>query len=584
MKRVVWFVFAMAVLLILITPIYASTVKTSVLSHKAIKGDEDPSNMPYVPTGPGLIAQSPGDTAGMTHYDYQSNGSIGNRIAVDGVGTIDMIWMRSEPSYSSNNRAIWYNCWSGAWNFPGGGTSSSRRNRDGYCQLALNDQDQAYEVFHNTASQPNDSVWFGVDAFTCTGSFSFVKVPDRLSGKGYLWPYVARSGMGDIQVTMADSQANIFAYTRSTDAGAHWTALQVIDSISALTPIVVASPVSDKVCIVYTRDYNKTLVNGHTSDLMYLQSTDGRTWDFAGGKTNLTNYRTSHDSLACLYDIEAIYDYNDVLHFEWHATKRWSPNDTISYTTWLFHYNLGTSNLALLGMTDSLWLDTGVTAPFGNYAWHFHDMSLGVQQGTNNIFTVYTDYDTSDISETGYANGDVYMQASSDNGATWSERTNLTNSPTPGCVCGECDADDWPSLAEKVDNALHIEYINDKDAGAIPQSQGCDTDNPVLYLEVANPLSIDDNNQLPKNFTLNQNYPNPFNSSTSIDFELQKDSHVKLAVYDITGGLIQILSNSQLKAGQHSIIWKADGVPSGVYYYKLSTDRGSIAKKMTLLK
>jgi hypothetical protein len=416
------------------------------------------------------------------------------------------------------------------------------------------------------------------------GTFTFTKVPDRRSGRGYLWPYVARSGLGDIQVIMPDTQAIAFAYTRSTDNGATWSTIAFVDSITALSPIIVASPVSNKVCMVYTRDNPKARVR-NTSDVMYVLSTDGRTWDFVNGRINLSHYNTSQDSLACTYNVDAIFDYNDNLHFEWAARAFWY--DTSEYKTHLMHYNLGTTTLTEIALSDSSWLDPN-PAPdgrtFGNYAWHFHDMSLGVQPGTNNIYTVYADYDTSDISSTGWPNGEIYMQASSDGGATWSERTNLTNSQTPQCDCGDCDADDWPSLAEKVDNMLHIQYINDKDAGSIASTEGCDTDNPVLYLEVANPLGIDENNQIPKNFTLAQNYPNPFNSSTSIDFELKNASRVKLAVYDLTGGLIQVLNNSQLKAGQHSIIWKADGVPSGVYYYKLTTDRGSIAKKMTLLK
>jgi hypothetical protein len=581
MKKVVWFVFTMAVLLILIAPAYAGVSKTTIMNNQAIKGDEDPSNVPYIPTEPGLITQSPGDTAGMTHYDYQANGSVGQRIVVDGAGAVHMIWMRTEPSYASNNRAIWYNCWSnGSFSFPGGGTSASRKNRDGYCQLTLSSDNVAGEVFHNTAG--NDSVFFGLDAFSCLGTFTFTKVPDRVSSKVYLWPYVTRSGMGDYQVAMPESTANRFVYTRSTDNGITWTALQVVDSIAALTPIVVASPVSNKVCMVWTRDLPKALVT-HTTEVMYIQSADGRTWDFTNGKVNLTHYVGSHDSLAALYNVDAIYDYNDALHFEWYASAEWT--DTLSYLTHLFHYNLATQTLSQIALSDSVFINNAPdNRTFGNYSWHFHDISLGVQQGTSNIYTTYTDYDTADVSSGGYPNGDIYMHYSTDNGATWSQRTNLTNSQTPLCDCGDCDADDWPTLAEKVDNFLHIEYINDKDAGAIPQSEGCDTDNPVLYLEVANPVGINDGNQVPRNFTLAQNYPNPFNSATSIDFELQNDSHVKLAVYDLTGGLIQVLNNGQLKAGQHSIIWKADGIPSGVYYYKLTTDKGSIAKKMTLLK
>lgn len=586
MKRVVWFVLTMAVLLILTAPVYAGTVSNkTAINRQAIRGDEETPNVPYSPTEPGLIAQSPGDTAGTTHYDYQANGSVGNRIAVDGAGTTQMIWMKS-PGAIGGVRNIWFNCWSASgFSFPGG-TSGTRRTRDGYCQLTLNDQDEAVEVFHNTIGGLVESVFVGIDAFECLGTFSFSRVPNVVSPKQYVWPYIARSGMGDLQVVMPDTHAVVFAYTRSTNGGASWSTLQQVDSISALTPIIVASPVSNKVCMVWSRNVPKARIN-HTAEVMYLQSTDGRSWDFSGGKVNLTHYNTSSDSLAVLYNVDAIYDYNDNLHFEWHASPLWGAvgADSVNYLTHLFHYNLGTATLSEIATSDSVFYNVAPDGrTFGNYSWHFHDLSLAVQPGTNNIYTTYADYDTADISAGGWPNGDIYMHYSTDGGATWSDRVNLTNSQTPGCNCGECDADDWPSLAEKVDDHLHIEYINDKDAGSIASSEGCETNNPVLYLEVANPAGINDNNQLPKNFTLSQNYPNPFNSSTSIYFDLQKDSHVKLAVYDLTGALVQVLTNSQLKAGPHSITWKADGYPSGVYYYKLNTDRGSLSKKMTLLK
>jgi hypothetical protein len=82
------------------------------------------------------------------------------------------------------------------------------------------------------------------------------------------------------------------------------------------------------------------------------------------------------------------------------------------------------------------------------------------------------------------------MNYSADGGATWSEPENITNSPTPGCWPMECDSDHWPTLNEVVDDSLYITYINDKDAGGIPQSEGVDTENPVMYLAIPNPATV----------------------------------------------------------------------------------------------
>ena len=212
-------------------------------------------------------------------------------------------------------------------------------------------------------------------------------------------------------------------------------------------------------------------------------------------------------------------------------------------------------------------------------------MSLGASEATGAIFAAYTAFDTSDCSAGGYANGDIYMQFSLDGGAGWNEAVNLTDSQTPGCSAWDCDSDHWSSLADRVDDNLHIVYTNDKDAGGIPQSEGSATDNPVMYLAYSIvPLGVENGIRVPEQFTLAQNYPNPFNVKTTIKFELYEDSDVNLAVYDITGAKTAELYNRILDAGTHLVNWDAEDVASGVYYYKLSTDSETQTRKMILLK
>jgi hypothetical protein len=106
-----------------------------------------------------------------------------------------------------------------------------------------------------------------------------------------------------------------------------------------------------------------------------------------------------------------------------------------------------------------------------------------------------------------------------------------------------------------------------------------------LYLAYPNPVTgIEDDPEMPAGFSLAQNYPNPFNARTSIEFELDEKSNVRLAVYDITGAEVEVLHTGDLDAGGHSIGWDAADFASGVYYYSLTTSSGSQTRKMTLLK
>ena len=90
--------------------------------------------------------------------------------------------------------------------------------------------------------------------------------------------------------------------------------------------------------------------------------------------------------------------------------------------------------------------------------------------------------------------------------------------------------------------------------------------------------------EVPTGFSLEQNFPNPFNPITKIQFSVPKSSFIKLTIYDLTGRVMAILVNEQLKPGTYEIEWDASHRASGVYYYKLEADGFAETKKMVLLK
>lgn len=90
--------------------------------------------------------------------------------------------------------------------------------------------------------------------------------------------------------------------------------------------------------------------------------------------------------------------------------------------------------------------------------------------------------------------------------------------------------------------------------------------------------------EIPTAFSLEQNYPNPFNPATSIKFSLAENVNVKLAIYDILGRVVDVLVSQKLEAGVHTISFNANGLSSGIYFYKLEAGSFSSVKKMTLVK
>jgi photosystem II stability/assembly factor-like uncharacterized protein len=89
---------------------------------------------------------------------------------------------------------------------------------------------------------------------------------------------------------------------------------------------------------------------------------------------------------------------------------------------------------------------------------------------------------------------------------------------------------------------------------------------------------------VPKEFGLMQNYPNPFNPKTVINYQLSVTGYVKLGVFDIRGQFIRYLVNQKQNAGTYQVDFDAADLPSGVYFYELTTEKFSAARKMILIK
>jgi len=93
-----------------------------------------------------------------------------------------------------------------------------------------------------------------------------------------------------------------------------------------------------------------------------------------------------------------------------------------------------------------------------------------------------------------------------------------------------------------------------------------------------------DFNTKPDRFSLFQNYPNPFNPTTIIKYFVPHKSFVKVAVYNIIGQKIVTLVNGVKSAGEHSITFNANRLPSGIYFYTLSSGSLTLTKRMVLIK
>jgi PKD repeat protein len=83
---------------------------------------------------------------------------------------------------------------------------------------------------------------------------------------------------------------------------------------------------------------------------------------------------------------------------------------------------------------------------------------------------------------------------------------------------------------------------------------------------------------------LMQNYPNPFNPSTTISFNLETASHVKLEVFNVEGRRVATLVNGKRGEGIHHVKFDASKLSSGIYIYRFMAGDVTQSKKMLLIK
>jgi Secretion system C-terminal sorting domain len=112
-------------------------------------------------------------------------------------------------------------------------------------------------------------------------------------------------------------------------------------------------------------------------------------------------------------------------------------------------------------------------------------------------------------------------------------------------------------------------------------------DSPFVWDEYASAwqlTAVSPSLNTPIDYNLSQNYPNPFNPTTTIGYRLSTSAFVNLKVYDILGREIRTIVDGRRSPGEHTVVFDAGNLPSGVYYYRLSFGAYSSTRKMMVVK
>ncbi len=171
------------------------------------------------------------------------------------------------------------------------------------------------------------------------------------------------------------------------------------------------------------------------------------------------------------------------------------------------------------------------------------------------------------------------VEVSSNNGSTWQQAIKYTGTVS---TIHQAQID----ITRYANNSSNVKVRFRLTADASTIADGWFVDDILItgYTNSGQSITDANGNNAPYKYSLSQNFPNPFNPATKIKFSIPDNAFAKLVIYDALGKEVETLVNEQLNAGSYESDWNASNFPSGVYYYKLTTDNFIQTKRMVLLK
>ncbi|MEJ2658305.1 MAG: YCF48-related protein [Desulfobacterales bacterium] len=141
--------------------------------------------------------------------------------------------------------------------------------------------------------------------------------------------------------------------------------------------------------------------------------------------------------------------------------------------------------------------------------------------------------------------------------------------------------DSWWSQQVNLGSTLNEVFFLDDTTGWAVGDNGT-----ILHTDEGNLVSIKDSQKevAIENFKLSQNYPNPFNPTTTIKYNLPQSSVVLLQIFNNLGEKIKTIYSGPQTSGSHEVVFDGGSLPSGIYFYQITTKNFTQTKKCLLLK
>ncbi|MBL7032715.1 MAG: T9SS type A sorting domain-containing protein [Candidatus Delongbacteria bacterium] len=463
---------------------------------------------------------------GTTWYEYQQSGSQGKQIVIGDDGMIHFTWMKGFNTGATERHSV-YACFDGSVQ---GGNSVDNTGRSGYNTIDVLNENAVYAnaavvAFHQQP-EANFVTALAPDFGPCWQAFlpfNHPSVQDWAENQP-IWPHLTIDANNKAHVLSTRQDPSNQSFYDATTDFTTWEIPawhQMASYSNAISSTPVSSEFDSRVALL-TLNYlpvhpndDGLIFSQSINDVWVTLSADGSFTDFS--YVNVTDLleeeTTSHPLPGSVYaycQIDGVFDADGNLHLVYNTRAFWAEYtlldgqiaDETYFERWsqdgqIWHVLINADGEVgefshVAGYVGS---NNEDPAEWSNYfesnpgAWgsSIDNPSLAIDPADGALYCMFRNFtNLPDTSAASFANADVYLISSCDGGSTWGEAVNITDSQTPACAAGDCASEAWGTLAEVVDGEglLHMEFVEDLDAGGIPHEEGSWTDNPVWYMQV----------------------------------------------------------------------------------------------------
>jgi len=370
---------------------------------------------------------------------------------------------------------------------------------------------------------------------------------------------------------------------KTTNTGTNWV------NVSA------GIPNTNTLICISAVDANLALVVGYNSTTTYMYRT-------SNGGANWTQVLTETGFYDAVWMVNATTGFmaGDPVNNRWSLWK--TSNGGANWDSNGIYCPAGTSaeagwNNAMYVLYPKIWIGTNNTLLRYSSNWGVGWTGLPTP-GELNGYSLCFDWMTG---QTGLMAGATAMLQTSNFGFNWSTVPMLGSGNVVGITFTNLPVDNftWPAWYVRTSTAIYrstngtswaVEYT--APAGNFNAISQARPGRGIWAVRSNGGISfhtiIADINKIgtasPNKYELFQNYPNPFNPVTNIKFQVPQAGFVTLKVYDALGKEVQTLIEQEVKAGFYETKFNTGGLSSGIYFYKLITDKFTDVKKMVVVK